>query len=60
MASGGYEEEPVFGTSDSLVARNTANDNSGYGIYAPNVRDGRGNRATGNGIANCVGVTCLR
>jgi hypothetical protein len=58
VASGGYESEPIFGASTTLVAHNTAHDNRGFGIYAPNVRDGGANTATGNGTADCVGVEC--
>ena len=37
---------------------NTANDNSEYGFYAELNTKGKGNHATGNGIANCYHVSC--
>jgi hypothetical protein len=43
----------------TLIKRNTADDNLDYGIWAvPGVVDGGGNRASGNGIADCLNVTC--
>jgi hypothetical protein len=45
----------------AFVARNTANDNGDFGIEAlPGVRDGGGNRASGNGnpLQQCLGVSC--
>jgi hypothetical protein len=40
------------------VSRNVALDNTGWGLYAPGVRDGGGNVAWGNRAGNCLGVTC--
>jgi parallel beta-helix repeat protein len=49
----------IFVDSGNAVRRNTANDNDGFGIYAePGVIDGGGNRASGNGVADCVNVIC--
>jgi len=46
-------------SASTLVKQNTANDNLDYGIWAvPEVSDGGGNRASGNGIADCVNVAC--
>ena len=45
--------------SATTVLNNTANDNGGDGIFAsPGVIDGGGNTATGNGLENCVNVSC--
>jgi hypothetical protein len=46
-------------SASTVIERNTANNNFEYGIWAvPGVTDGGGNRASGNGIANCVNVAC--
>jgi hypothetical protein len=43
----------------TLVEDNAANDNGAYGINAaPGTIDGGGNTATGNGISDCVNVSC--
>ena len=43
----------------TTVTANVANDNGDYGIEAPGVTDGGGNRASGNGNpAQCLGVVC--
>ncbi len=58
---GGYPGEGtgIFVDSGNVVRKNTANDNDGFGIYAePGVIDGGGNRASGNGVADCVNVIC--
>jgi hypothetical protein len=48
------------GDPTTLVERNTANHNAGLGIDAvPNVIDGGGNRAFGNGNPlQCLNVVC--
>lgn len=43
----------------TVISRNVARANRGFGIYAPNgAVDGGGNRARGNGLGRCVGVVC--
>jgi hypothetical protein len=58
----GYSESGTgirVDSASTLITRNTANDNLDYGIWAvPGVLDGGGNSASGNGIADCVNVTC--
>jgi hypothetical protein len=49
----------IYVDAGNTVRKNTANDNLLYGIYAePGAVDGGGNRARGNGVADCVGVRC--
>lgn len=48
----------VTTASTLTVARNTAIDNTGWGIFAPGVIDGGGNVARGNAAGNCLGVAC--
>lgn len=48
----------VTTASTLTVSRNTAVNNTGWGIFAPGVIDGGGNVARGNGAGNCVGVVC--
>ena len=56
--------EPVasgieVGVAGVIVRRNIANRNAEYGIEAvPGTIDGGGNRASGNGVADCVNVRC--
>jgi hypothetical protein len=46
-------------SASTVIERNTANNNLDYGIWAvPGVIDGGGNRASSNGIADCVNVIC--
>jgi hypothetical protein len=46
-------------SASTLIKQNTANNNLDYGIWAvPGVVDGGGNSASGNGIADCVNVSC--
>lgn len=48
-----------LGITGALVKANTANDNPGVGIDASNgAIDGGGNSASGNGVADCIGVAC--
>ena len=42
----------------AIVLDNTANDNGHYGFYADVRTKGKGNHASGNGIANCWHVPC--
>jgi hypothetical protein len=50
---GVYNADPT-----TLLRRNSANDNVNTRIFAPGTADGGGNLATGNGIAQCVGISC--
>jgi hypothetical protein len=65
LANDNYSSYAESGTgirvnsASTVIERNTANDNFDYGIWAvPGVVDGGGNRASGNGTADCVNVIC--
>jgi hypothetical protein len=49
----------VEGGQNTRLEKNTANYNAGWGIHAPGVVDGGGNKAKANGNQpQCVGVVC--
>lgn len=51
--------DEVEGGPNTRLEKNTANYNRGWGIHAPGVVDGGGNKAKGNGNQpQCVGVVC--
>jgi len=46
-------------STSTVIERNSANNNFDYGIWAvPGVVDGGRNTASGNGVADCVNVSC--
>jgi Right handed beta helix region len=53
-ANGIHVESP-----SATLTRNSSNDNLGWGILAvPGVTDGGGNTASGNGLGQCLNVSC--
>lgn len=51
--------DEIEGGPNTRLTKNTANDNRGWGIHAPGVVDGGGNKAKRNGNQpQCVGVVC--
>ncbi|NKY39381.1 right-handed parallel beta-helix repeat-containing protein [Cellulomonas septica] len=51
--------DEIEGGPNTRLTKNTANYNRGWGIHAPGVVDGGGNKAKGNGNQpQCVGVVC--
>lgn len=52
-------EHGIYTAGEGLtLRRNTATRNGGYGIHAPAANNLGGNVARGNGLGNCVGLTC--
>ena len=60
VASGNGDDGIDVDDAGTTITSNTANDNGDYGIEAvPDVIDGGGNKARGNGNpAQCLNVSC--